>query len=107
MTNDDYEAALRQRITDLRLRKGVSEHRMSLELGKSGSYIRGITSGAALPSARELFNIIDYLGLTPADFFAPLTSGQTAYARVCERLRMMDETDLEKVETFIKWIKKE
>lgn len=48
------EAYVRERITELRMRKNVSEHRMSLELGKSGSYIRGITSGTALPSLREL-----------------------------------------------------
>lgn len=46
------EAYVRERITELRMRKNVSEHRMSLELGKSGSYIRGITSGTALPSLR-------------------------------------------------------
>ena len=45
----DYEKLLRDRITQLRVKKNVSEHRMSLDLGKSGSYIRGITSGTALP----------------------------------------------------------
>ena len=52
--------------------KNISEHKMSLDLDKSGSYIRGITSGAALPSLRELFNIISYFDMTPAEFFAPL-----------------------------------
>ena len=47
-----YITYVRGRITDLRTQKDVSEHRMSLELGKSGTYIRGITSGAALPSLR-------------------------------------------------------
>lgn len=42
--NRRYEAFVRNRITELREQKGVSEHRMSLELGKSGSYIRSITS---------------------------------------------------------------
>ena len=37
--NRRYEAFVRNRITELREQKGVSEHRMSLELGKSGSYI--------------------------------------------------------------------
>ena len=41
-----YEQYLRERITELRGQKNVSEHRLSLELGKSGSYIRSITSGA-------------------------------------------------------------
>lgn len=44
-----YEAFVRERITELRERKGVSEHRMSLELGKSGSYIRSITNGISRP----------------------------------------------------------
>ena len=51
---------LRDRITELRLIKDVSEHKMSLDLDKSGSYIRLITSGASLPSVKELFNIIEY-----------------------------------------------
>lgn len=55
-----YETFLRSRITELRVRKDVSEHRMSLDLGKSGSYIRSITNGMSLPSLRELFNIISY-----------------------------------------------
>ena len=51
-----YEKYLRERITELRSQKDISEHRLSLELGKSGSYIRSITSGATMPSMKELFN---------------------------------------------------
>ena len=47
--NRRYEAFVRNRITELREQKGVSEHRMSLELGKSGSYIRSITNGFLCP----------------------------------------------------------
>ena len=47
-----YEKYLRERITELGTQKDILEHRMSLELGKSGSYIRSITSGMALPSVR-------------------------------------------------------
>lgn len=69
--NRRYEAFVRNRITELREQKGVSEHRMSLELGKSGSYIRSITNGISMPSLRELFNIMEYSDLTPTLFFAP------------------------------------
>lgn len=69
--NRRYEAFVRNRITELREQKGVSEHRMSLELGKSGSYIRSITNGISMPSLRELFNIMEYFDLTPTLFFAP------------------------------------
>ena len=70
--NRRYEAFVRNRITELREQKGISEHRMSLELGKSGSYIRSITNGISMPSLRELFNIMEYFDLTPTLFFAPM-----------------------------------
>ena len=57
MANSQYYEFVRRRITELRLEKNISEHKMSLDLDKSGSYIRGITNGVALPSLKELFNI--------------------------------------------------
>lgn len=68
MVDMPYEDFIRTRITELRIAKDVSEHRMSLDLGKRGSYICGVTSGAALPSLKELFNIIAYFDLSPTDF---------------------------------------
>ena len=106
MANTQYDEFIRIRITKLRIAKNISEHKMSLDLDKSGSYIRGITSGAALPSLRELFNIISYFDMTPAEFFAPLDDANTQYRKLCEKLRTMNEEDLEKVSTFIHWIEK-
>lgn len=106
MANTQYDDYIRQRITELRIEKDVSEHRMSLDLDKSGSYIRGITSGTALPSLKELFNIISYFDMTPSAFFAPLEDAESKYHQVCERLRHLDENDLDKVGAFISWIEK-
>ena len=58
-----------ERITELRLKKNVSEYRMSLDLGHSNSYIRSITSGKALPSMSEFLFICEYFGITPTEFF--------------------------------------
>ena len=99
-----YEKYLRERITELRLQKNVSEHRMSLDLGRSGSYIRGITNGTALPSLRELFNIINYFGLTPAEFFVGLDDKNSLRAELHEKLLKLEENDLKKVSTFIDWL---
>ena len=63
------EKYIAERITELRLKKNVSEYRMSLDLGHSNSYIRSITSGKALPSMTEFLYICDYLGITPKEFF--------------------------------------
>ena len=60
---------VRNRISQLRVNKGVSEYRMSSDLGHSKSYIQSISSGKALPSFSEFLYICEYLGVTPAEFF--------------------------------------
>ena len=99
-----YETMLRDRITELRIRKNVSEHAMSLELGKSGSYIRGITSGLALPSLKELFNIIEYFGMTPAEFFSEMEVEPSPTIALQKRIAKLSAEDVEKVSQFIGWI---
>lgn len=106
MENICYEEFIRTRITGLRIQKNISEHRMSLDLDKSGSYIRSITSGIAMPSVRELFRIIAYLETTPAQFFAPLESKDTPYAKLCDRLQPMTDADLAKVNAFLDMIER-
>ena len=101
-----YETYLRERITQLRERRGISEHRMSLELGKSGSYIRSITNGITLPSVKELFNIILYFEVTPSEFFAGLDQGNPHRFALAEKLRSLSDEDLEKVSQFIDWMAK-
>lgn len=64
--NEDF---VRERITALRLKKGVSEYQMSYDLGHSRGYIYNISSGKALPPLKEFFAICDYFGLTPGAVF--------------------------------------
>ena len=104
MNEMDYTELLRARITELRLKKNVSEHKMSLDLDKSGSYIRLITNGASLPSVRELFHIIAYLEVSPAEFFAPFQTAKTPQELLCSRIHQLDETKIDKVNTFISMI---
>ena len=63
------ESFIPQRITQLRIEKNVSEYKMSIDLGHSKGYIQSITSGRAMPSMYEFFNICDYFDITPKDFF--------------------------------------
>lgn len=56
----EYENFVRKRITQLRHHLHVSEHKMSLDLGKSGSYMRSISIGKAMPSMRYVF--VDAMG---------------------------------------------
>lgn len=41
------EEFIRNRITELRLKKGISEYQLSLELGQNRGYIQAISSGRA------------------------------------------------------------
>ena len=107
MSDMNFDEFVRSRIMELRIKKDVSEHRMSLDLDKNGSYIRGITSGASMPSVKELFNIMAYFNMAPAEFFAPLESETTPYHSVCNRLRSFSDADLAKVQTFLDWISSE
>ena len=63
------EQFVRNRITQLRLQKGVSEYQMSYDLGRSRGYINNISSGKSLPSFSEFLYICEYLGVTPVEFF--------------------------------------
>jgi transcriptional regulator with XRE-family HTH domain len=63
------EEYIRERITQLRLQKGVSEYQMSYDLGHSRGYIYNISSGKALPPLKEFFAICDYFEITPMEFF--------------------------------------
>ena len=60
---------VRDRISELRTKKGISEYKMSLDLGHSKSYIQSISSGKAMPSFAEFLYICEYLGVTPQEFF--------------------------------------
>ena len=44
---------VRNRITQLRIQKGVSEYQMSYDLGHSRGYVYNISSGKALPPLKE------------------------------------------------------
>ena len=54
---------VRERITQLRLEKGVSEYQMSYDLGHSRGYIYNISSGRALPPMTELLHLQIQLNL--------------------------------------------
>ena len=59
---------IRERITQLRLQKGVSEYKMSYDLGHSRGYINNISSGKTLPSMTEFLAICEYFGIQPKNF---------------------------------------
>ena len=57
------------RLSRLRMNKGVSARDMSLSIGQSAGYINNIENGVNYPSMQAFFYICDYLGVTPQEFF--------------------------------------
>lgn len=90
-----YDGFVRERITQLRLQKGVSEYRMSYDLGHSRGYINNISSGKTLPSMAEFFAICEYFDITPIDFFNQDISNPKLFNQTIESLERLDEEDLE------------
>lgn len=88
------EKFVRERITQLRLRKGVSEYRMSYDLGHSRGYVHNISSGKALPPMKEFFAICDYFGLTPQQFFDEGTQNPELIQKAIAGMKQLDESDL-------------
>ena len=85
---------VRERITQLRLQKGVSEYKMSYDLGHSRGYINNISSGKSLPSMTEFFAICEYFGITPIEFFDVNVSNPTVMKELLEGLAQLDNNDL-------------
>jgi len=65
----DYVKWFYDRLTSLRMQKGVSARDMSLSLGQSESYINKMENHRTLPSFTGFLYICEYFGLTPYEFF--------------------------------------
>ena len=89
-----YEDWVRERITQLRLKKGVSEYKMSYDLGHSRGYIYNISSGKALPPMKEFFAICDYFEITPHQFFDDSTQNPELIQKAIEGMKQLDEDDI-------------
>lgn len=89
-----YEEFVRERITQLRLKKGVSEYQMSYDLGHSRGYVYNISSGKALPPLKEFFSICEYFNLTPQQFFDESTNSPELIQQAVEGLKQLGEEDL-------------
>lgn len=64
-----YKEKFCERLSQLRLKKGVSARDMSLSIGQNPGYINNIETGKSLPSMMGFFYICDYLNITPMEFF--------------------------------------
>ena len=95
------EDFVRNRITSLRLTKGVSEYKMSYDLGHSRGYINNISSGKSLPSMTEFFAICDYFSITPIQFFDIEQGNPKLLEKTIQNLKLLSSKDLDLVNRTI------
>jgi len=91
------EKFIGERITTLRLKKNVSEYRMSLELGQSKSYIQGITSGKAMSSKKQFLSPCDYFGITPAEFFDDEADDPETIHKMTALVKQLPKEDIQRI----------
>ena len=92
---------IRNRITELRLKKNVSEYQMSLDLGQNRSYVQAISSGRSLPSMAQFLNICDYFEITPLQFFDSDAVNPQLLRRAMDGMRKLKDDDIMMLIGFI------
>ena len=92
---------IRERITQLRIQKGVSEYKMSYDLGHSRGYINNISSGKSMPSMTEFFAICEYFGITAIEFFKSNVADPHPMRKTVEGLEQLDADDLELIQRTV------
>ena len=99
------EEYVRERITQLRISKGISEYQLSYDLGHSRGYINNISSGKSLPSMSEFFAICDYFN-TPSEFFDSKQTNPALISKAISEMKSLTEDDMLLILTFINRLKK-
>lgn len=89
-----YIEEIPMRLAKLRMQKGVSAREMSLALGQNPSYINSVENGHAYPSMEGLFNICEYLNITPQEFFDDGVEQPERLRELIADLRRLDSSQL-------------
>lgn len=97
---------VRDRITQLRLQKGVSEYKMSYDLGHSRGYVNNISSGKALPSMAEFFAICEYFSISVIEFFDTENKNPALRNDIIHNISGLSTSDLELVQSLVLRLKK-
>ena len=92
---------IRDRITQLRLQRDISEYKMSYDLGHSRGYINNISSGKALPSMAEFLAICEYFSITPVEFFNSSVENPQLLQQTIAGLDQLSEDDLHLVRLLV------
>ena len=102
----DYAQWFSERLTQLRMEKGVSARDMSLSLGQSESYINKIENKRTMPSMAGFFYICEYLGITPCEFFDINSYNPAKEKELLNAAKGLSNEQLENLISLAKGLKK-
>ena len=90
---------VRQKITELRIKRNISEYQLSYDVGHSKNYVHNIVTGYSQPSVKELLYLIEALGVTPRDFFDENVEFSNPFLskKIMEGIKEMSDENLEAV----------
>lgn len=92
---DKFSEFVSKRITELRIRKNVSEYQMSLDIGQNRTYIQNVSSRRSMPSLHALFKICNYFCITPVEFFDNALDTPEIYTEAKKELCQLSPNDIE------------
>ena len=101
-----YDEMFPNRLSMLRIQKGISARDMSLSLGQNPGYINNIETGKALPSMAMFFVICEYLKITPTDFFDFESSDPKSLNSIEINLKKLTPRQLQNISEIIEDIVK-
>lgn len=102
-----FEDFFCNRLSGLRLKKGVSARNMSLSLGQSAGYINKIENHKALPSLNIFFYICEYFGISPKEFFDEENDNPKLIKEITTALKNLNDKQLEIILNLINNFDKE
>lgn len=94
------------RLTQLRMNKGVSARDMSLSIGQSPNYINGIENGDNYPSLATFFYICDYFQITPRDFFDIESTNPSKITELIEIVKSLPNEQIDNLIALAKGLRR-
>jgi transcriptional regulator with XRE-family HTH domain len=101
-----YEELFYKRLTQLRLKKGVSARDMSLPLGQSSGYINKLENKQMLPSMMVFFYICDYFNISPKEFFDDDLKTPAVMRMLVSDLKQLNDEQITNVAAIVRDMKK-
>ena len=100
-TDAEFKRFISDRVTKLRIQRGISEYEMSLALGQSGAYINKIALGKSMPSLEGLRNICEFFDISLSEFFNESLAIPTLYSEATSAIYDLTEQDVELLKKLI------